>query len=49
VSKNAKGLIIGLLIALTLLLGAAFACLAFYEPYRSAQSSMPEDGAMALV
>ena len=48
-SKNAKGLIIGLLIALALLLGAAFACLAFYEPYRSAQSSMPEDGAMALV
>ena len=48
-SKNAKGLIIGLIVVLALLVGAAFACLAFYEPYRSAHSSMPEDGAMALV
>ena len=48
-SKDAKSLIIVLVVVLTLLLGAAFACLAFYEPYLSAQNTMPDEGTMALV
>ena len=47
--KKANLLLIGLIILLILELGFTFGYLKFYEPYRKAHSTMPENGNMVLV
>ena len=47
--KNAKYLVIGLIIVLVLVLGFDFGYFGLYKPYRDAHSAMPEDGTMVLV